>query len=84
MILTNFVTVAQGNQGFEGVHQDHEEREEIPPSGRKDHNQEEQEEQHHQAEAPYATLPIHSLSRRQGQGGENHAEYPSKPQERPP
>ena len=57
--LTAFVSVAKGNQRFEGVHQDHEEREEVPPSGRKDHNQEEQEEQHHQAETPYATLLIH-------------------------
>jgi len=38
-------SVAQGNQGFEGVHQDYEEREEAPPQGRKDHYQEEQENQ---------------------------------------
>ena len=77
-----FVTVAQGNQRFEGVHQDHEEREEIPPSSRKDHNQEKQEEPNHKAEAPHAKVRLHPSSRRQGQGREDYAEHPSQPQER--
>ena len=52
------VIVAQGNQGPEGIHQDHEERQQASPKCRQNHHQEEQKVPDHQVQAQNSKVPL--------------------------
>ena len=82
LLLKEVGTNAEGNQGPQGVHQDHASREEAPPQGGKDHYKEEQEELCHQVQAQNPQIPLHSDGQRHHQSREDHAVDPSQPQER--
>ena len=51
-------SVAKGNQGAEGIYQDHEKREATSPKGRQNHDQDQQEEQHHQVQVENSQVPL--------------------------
>ena len=60
--------LAKGNQGPEGIHQDHEKRPQASPKCRQNHHQEEQEDQHHQVQAQNTKILAYFEGRRQEQG----------------
>ncbi len=58
-LVSYLFSLAQGNQGPEGVHQDRSQRAEEPAHRSEDHYQEEQEKRHHKVQAENLQILAH-------------------------